>query len=127
MRRIRKPAIVSGIAVLLLVGLYVSAYYRVISRAYVVQVMVNTKGASHIQRKSEPVYSLPWPIPAHFNQPWLLQKLKLWFGPAHQLDRLLRRDVWKDDPPQPLPASPPVNWMDQFDRPSFDPGKLPLP
>lgn len=127
MRRLRRAAWLSGIAVLLLVLMDIGVYYRVVSRAYFVETIVDAHGAMLIQRKAAPVYSLPWPIPMHFNQPWLLQKLRAWFAPLHQLDRRLRPDVWKDEPPHRLPTPPPANWIDQFDRPSFDPDKLPSP
>jgi hypothetical protein len=126
-QRLRKAAIVAGIALLLLAMMNIGAYYRVVSRAYYVVIVTDSNGAQMVQRKAGPVYLLPWPIPSHFNQPWLLQKLQAWFEPVHQLDRRLRSDVWKDDPPRPFPASPPANWMDQFDRPSFNPNKLPSP
>jgi len=126
-RKLRKAALWAGGAVLLLVMLNVAAYYRVVSKAYVVLAIVDQNGATQLLRESRAAYVLPWPIPSHFNQPWLLGRMQSWFEPVHQLDRRLRLDFWKNDPPVPLPATPPPNWFDQFDRPAFNPDQLPTP
>jgi hypothetical protein len=43
------------------------------------------------------LYTLPWPLPAHWDHALLQQKLQTVFAPAHRLDRSLRPDVWIDN------------------------------
>lgn len=125
--KLRKAAIWSGGAVLLLVMLNIAAYYRVVSRAFVVLAVVDKNGFTQLHRESRAAYSLPWPIPSHLNHPWLVERMQSWFEPVHQLDRRLRFDFWEDHPPVPLRATPPPNWLDQVDRPSVNTDRLPSP
>ena len=94
-RMLRKMAIWSGIAVLLLAALYTSTYFRVCSPVNVAESVIDEHGEVHVYVKVEPLYSVPWPAASTFNQPWTRGKLRAWFDPAHQLDRRLRSDVWK--------------------------------
>jgi hypothetical protein len=97
LRNLRKPVIWTGVATLLLVTMYVGAYFRIVRPVNAAYALENERGATQVQIKVSPLYSLPWPIPAHFNQPWLMWRLDAWFAPVHRLDRRLRPNVWHDD------------------------------
>lgn len=94
-RRLRKPAIWAGILFLLLALLYCGAYFRIVNRIYVAESFVGENGRT-IQRLSRPRYTLPWPVPAHFNNGWVHERLDTLFTPMYRFDRRLRPDFWND-------------------------------
>jgi hypothetical protein len=95
-RRLRKPATWAGILCLLLALLYCGAYFRIVSRIYVVEVLEEETGKT-IRRLAIPRYTLPWPVPTHFNNGWAHERLDTLFAPMYRFDRRLRPDLWKDN------------------------------
>lgn len=93
LRRMCKPAIWACIAILLLVTMYVGAYYRSVRPVNVPKAWADERGQVRVAIQLIPHYALPWPIPAQVQQSGQ-QKLKSWFAPVHRLDRHLRREVW---------------------------------
>jgi hypothetical protein len=102
LRRLRKPAIWTAVAILLLAALYSSAYFRVVNRVYVAESFEDASGMT-VQRLAIPQYMLPWPIPSHFNNGWSQERLVTLFEPMNRLDRRLQPDVWSSSKPVRVP------------------------
>jgi hypothetical protein len=102
LRRLRKPAIWTGVVILLLPVIYAGTYFRIVNRVYVAESFQDASGMT-VQRIAIPHYMPPWPAPSLFNTSGSQQSLVTFYAPMYRLDRRLRPDVWSNPGPVRVP------------------------